>query len=182
MEAGGQKRSQMLSRVFAVVRSLIYAAAFVLLWWWVIAALRPLDNGIPLAVPEWLRFAGFAIVVFGGLLGLSCVLTFALIGRGTPAPFDAPQEFVAVGPYRYVRNPMYVGAVAVIIGAGLILRSPAALAVAVLFVVLAHLFVVLYEEPTLERRFGDSYSQYKEMVHRWLPRAPRDLAGRARRK
>ncbi|MGH9382006.1 MAG: methyltransferase family protein [Thermoanaerobaculia bacterium] len=161
----------MFSRVFAAARGLVYASAFVAIWWWVVVAVRPLDRGIPLAIPAWARYGGFVLVAFGGVLVLSCVLAFALVGRGTPAPFDAPREFVAVGPYRVVRNPMYVGALAVIVGVGLILRSPAALAVAVLFVVLAHLFAVFYEEPTLERRFGESYRTYKESVNRWLPRA-----------
>jgi protein-S-isoprenylcysteine O-methyltransferase Ste14 len=98
------------------------------------------------------------------------VAAFALVGKGTPAPFDPPRQFVAVGPYRWVRNPMYLGAVAVICGAGLWLRSIAALGVALLFVLLAHAFVLLYEEPSLEHRFGESYLRYKEAVGRWLPR------------
>lgn len=163
----------MFTRIFAAVRGLVYAAAFVLIWWWVVVAVRPLDRGTPFAIPEWIRYGGVALVALGGLLELSCVLAFALAGRGTPAPFDAPRKFVAVGPYRYVRNPMYLGAVAVIIGVGLVLRSPAALAVAVFFVVLAHSFLVFYEEPSLDRRFGESYQRYKESVHRWLPRVPR---------
>jgi protein-S-isoprenylcysteine O-methyltransferase Ste14 len=67
---------------------------------------------------------------------------------------------------------MYLGAVAVIAGASLVLRSSAAIGVALLFIALAHLFVRLYEEPTLEARFGDSYRAYAASVHRWLPRRP----------
>ncbi len=68
---------------------------------------------------------------------------------------------------------MYLGAVAVIVGVGLMLRSPSALAVSLLFIVLAHVFVLLYEEPTLEERFGESYLRYKKSVNRWLPRSPK---------
>jgi protein-S-isoprenylcysteine O-methyltransferase Ste14 len=153
------------------LRSLVYASAFVLLWWWVVAAARPLDARLPFRFPEWAGVPGLGIALLGASIALWCIGAFTFVGRGTPAPFDAPREFVAVGPYRYVRNPMYLGAAAVIVGAGLILRSPAAAGVAVFFLALAHLFVLAYEEPTLERRFGESYRRYRASVNRWLPRS-----------
>lgn len=156
--------------MLALIRGLAYSSGFVLLWWWAIASVRPLDTRLGFSVPPWLQPVGGALVVLGAVLALTCVASFALVGKGTPAPFDAPREFVAAGPYRYVRNPMYIGALAVILGFGLILRSPGALAVAVVFAVLAHSFVVLYEEPSLERRFGAAYRKYKATVNRWWPR------------
>ncbi len=162
----------MVIRLFAAVRGLVYASGFVLLWWWVVASVRPLDARMALSVSEWVQVPGLVIAIFGAAVALWCIGTFALVGRGTPAPFDAPREFVAVGPYRYVRNPMYLGAAAVILGAGLMHRSPSAVAVALFFVALAHVFVRLYEEPTLEQRFGESYLRYKTSVNRWLPRSP----------
>jgi len=162
----------MSSRLFAAARGLLYASGFVLLWWWVVDAARPLDRRLAFSLPEWLWAPGLVLAACGAALALCCVGTFALAGKGTPAPFDPPREFVAVGPYRYVRNPMYLGAVGVILGAGLTLRSPSALGVAVCFLALAHLLVVLYEEPSLERRFGPSYLQYTASVRRWLPRLP----------
>jgi protein-S-isoprenylcysteine O-methyltransferase Ste14 len=80
--------------------------------------------------------------------------------------------FVAMGPYRYVRNPMYVGAILALLGGGLIVRSVSVLLLAVVFWTLAHLLVLLNEEPSLERRFGESYLRYKQRVHRWLPSVP----------
>jgi protein-S-isoprenylcysteine O-methyltransferase Ste14 len=160
----------MLTRLFAALRGFIYATAFVFTWWWVVAFMRPLDVRFGFSMPEWLRIPGIVIAILGALISLSCISVFAFFGKGTPAPFDAPREFVAVGPYKFVRNPMYLGAVLVIIGAGLILRSPSALGVAVFFVLLAHIFVLIYEEPTLERKFGNTYIDYKQSVHRWLPR------------
>jgi protein-S-isoprenylcysteine O-methyltransferase Ste14 len=157
-------------RLFAAFRGIVYASAFVLLWWWVVSLVRPYDVRVALSIPEWVRVPGVAIAIFGAAIDLWCIGAFALVGKGTPAPFDAPREFVAVGPYRYVRNPMYLGAAAVIIGIGLMLRSPSAIAVALFFVTLAHIFVLLYEEPALERRFGKTYLQYKASVNRWLPR------------
>jgi len=160
----------MFRGAFPALRGLLYAGGFVLLWWWIVTWVRPLDSGLAVSLPAWLRGFGLAIVVPGALLALWCVVTFALVGRGTPAPFDAPRDFVAVGPYRFVRNPMYLGGLAVITGIGLMLESVAVLAVAGLFAAFAHAFVLLYEEPTLERRFGESYRRYRSAVNRWLPR------------
>jgi protein-S-isoprenylcysteine O-methyltransferase Ste14 len=159
----------MLIKLFAALRGFIYASGFVFTWWWIVVLTRPLDMRFGFSLPEWLRIPGMIFVIFGALIALSCISAFAFIGKGTPAPFDAPREFVALGPYRYLRNPMYLGAVLVIIGAAFILRSPSALGVAVFFTILAHLFVLVYEEPTLEQKFGNSYLDYKTRVHRWLP-------------
>jgi protein-S-isoprenylcysteine O-methyltransferase Ste14 len=158
------------ARFFLALRSAVWAAAFALLWGWLVAAVRPFDDRMPFAVPDWARPLGVAVGFAGVLLTLWCVITFATRGRGTPAPFDPPREFVAAGPYRYVRNPMYIGGFGVLLGAGLILRSPAIVALSALFLLVFHLFVLVYEEPSLAHRFGDSYRDYKATVRRWLPR------------
>src|SRR5262245_475442 len=101
----------MANRLFAAIRGLVYASGFVLVWWWVVTIARPMDARISFSIPDWLRVPGVVLVVLGLALALWCVGAFAVFGRGTPAPFDAPREFVAAGPYRYVRNPMYVGAI-----------------------------------------------------------------------
>ena len=159
----------MFTRVFAALRGMIYASGFVVVWWWVVAFMRPLDARFGFSIPDWLRVPGIIISILGALIALSCISVFAFFGKGTPAPFDAPREFVAVGPYKYVRNPMYLGALLLIIGVAFIMRSPSALAVAVFFALLAHIFVLIYEEPTLEHKFGRSYIEYKKSVRRWLP-------------
>ncbi len=79
---------------------------------------------------------------------------------------------MAAGPYRFVRNPMYLGALGMLTGFGLWHRSPAILLFTVLAALLVHLFVVLFEEPDLSRRFGASYRGYCSSVRRWLPRWP----------
>ena len=162
--------SESLVRGFAAVRGLLYAVGFVLLWWWLAIAVRPLDGRLPFRPPPALQPLGLAVAILGALLTLSCVVVFATRGRGTPAPFDAPRAFVPSGPYRFVRNPMYLGAAAVIAGAGLLVRSAAVVALAVGFLLFFHAFVLLYEEPTLRARFGASYEEYTRTVHRWLPR------------
>jgi protein-S-isoprenylcysteine O-methyltransferase Ste14 len=162
-----------LSKSFVVLRGLLYALGFVFLWAWLGASVRPLDSRLPLAIPPWLRPVGFVLAPAGVLLAALCIAAFVTRGRGTPAPFDPPRTFVASGPYRYVRNPMYLGAAAAILGAGLALSSPSIVLLAVAFLLVAHLFVVFYEEPALASRFGDSYLRYKSSVHRWLIRNPR---------
>ena len=115
------------------------------------------------------EIAGLVLVVLGGALALWCILTFALVGKGTPAPFDPPRKLVAAGPYRWVRNPMYVGAGATLAGAALFYQSAALVAFAAGFLLVTHLFVVFYEEPTLERTFGAQYADYRNAVPRWMP-------------
>lgn len=159
--------------MLVILRAAVYASAFVLLWAWLAASVQPLDARLPFSVPAWARLLGWTLALAGALLALWCISTFAARGRGTPAPFDPPREFVAAGPYRYVRNPMYIGGFGVLLGAGLIVRSPSIVGLAFLFLLLTHLLVLLYEEPALTGRFGDPYVHYKSSVRRWLPRAPR---------
>jgi protein-S-isoprenylcysteine O-methyltransferase Ste14 len=161
-----------LSKTFVVVRGLVYSAAFVFLWAWLAASIRRFDSRLLLGIPAWLQPMGWLLALAGALLAATCIGTFVTRGRGTPAPFDPPREFVASGPYRYVRNPMYVGAAGVILGAGLILSSPSIVLLTLLFLAIMHLFVVLHEEQALAMRFGDSYLRYKSSVHRWLVRRP----------
>lgn len=170
--------STLLSKAFTILRGLIYSAAFIWLWAWLAIEVRAFDARLPVAPPLWLRPLGFGLAALGGLLALTCIATFVTRGRGTPAPFDPPREFVASGPYRYVRNPMYVGGAAVIFGAGLAVSSPSIVLLAVGFLLLMHLFVIVHEEPTLTAKFGPSYDAYRASVHRWLIRKPRRDAAR----
>jgi protein-S-isoprenylcysteine O-methyltransferase Ste14 len=158
-----------LTRLFVVIRGAFFATAFVALWGWLAIAARRLDRRWPVTPPEWLRIPGMLVAVAGAALAAWCVALFVTRGRGTPAPFDPPLEFVAVGPYRFVRNPMYLGGFGLLLGAGLVLSSPSIIALAFVFLLLAHLLVVLYEEHALAARFGDSYGRYRSRVRRWLP-------------
>lgn len=106
-----------------------------------------------------------------------CAWDFAFAGRGTPAPFDPPKILVARGLYRFVRNPMYVSILMVLLGESLLLKSLLLLRYAAIWLVIVHVFVLLYEEPTLRRKFGASYEQYCKDVGRWIPR-PRRRGGR----
>src|SRR6266850_6648484 len=150
----------------ALVRALIYATLFISLVLVFLPArvlewsgvTRPSEFGVALLL-------GNVLVAAGVTLALMCVLTLAIRGRGTPAPFDPPRQLVVRGPYRRVRNPMYIGAGVALLGAALRYRSAALFAYAAIFFIAMHLFVVVYEEPTLRRTFGADYEEYCRRVH-----------------
>lgn len=159
-------------RILIVVRSAVIATLFVGLWVWLALLVQRFDPMIGAAPPARLRPLGWVFLAAGAALGAACVWLFVTVGRGTPAPFDPPTVFVAIGPYRYVRNPMYISAVLSIAGGGLLARSFSILALAAVFGLLSHCMVLFYEEPALERRFGGSFTEYKRHVNRWWPRLP----------
>ncbi len=158
-----------MKTLFLALRSVIYMTGFLLLWGWIALRVRAFDQRLGLSLPAAAEIPGAILVVLGAILGLACAGAFISRGQGTPAIFDAPRAFVAIGPYRYVRNPMYIGGLALLIGFGLYERSVSILFLALLCFALVHLFVVFYEEPTLTRRFGSSYQEYLQAVRRWIP-------------
>jgi protein-S-isoprenylcysteine O-methyltransferase Ste14 len=111
------------------------------------------------------------------LLGIGlyfwCAGAFTFIGKGTPAPLDAPKFLVREGPYQWVRNPMYLAVLSVVIGEAMLFHSLLLVGYALLVWMAVHLFVVFVEEPSLRRQFGESYETYLRMVARWLPCSPR---------
>jgi len=150
-----------------VLRSLISVVvlpglAAVLIPWLMVGPPAPPVTGV-----GWF---GLVPLTFGLALFAWCVIIFASRGRGTLAPWDAPRRFVAVGPYRRVRNPMYLGVGLVVLGEAILFRSEALAVYVVVLALVWHAFVVLWEEPSLERTFGDEYRTYRASVPRWLPR------------
>ncbi|MGR3294458.1 MAG: methyltransferase family protein [Candidatus Scalindua sp.] len=142
----------------------------------IIAFLIPL--GILMATRYWavadmgaLRYAGLIPFTLGACISFWCVKDFVVSGKGTPAPFDPPMRLVLQGPYRYARNPMYVGLFLVLIGEAMLYASLFILLYSLFLLAAAHIFVVFYEEPTLIRKFGESYEQYLRSVPRWMPRS-----------
>jgi protein-S-isoprenylcysteine O-methyltransferase Ste14 len=126
-----------------------------------------------------LRWAGALLVLLGAGGYLWCALAFALRGLGTPLILDPPTRFVAVGLYRYTRNPMYASLLIVIGGIGALFRSHQVILYGLGLFCCFHLFVVAYEEGALTRRFGVSYEEYRRRVPRWWPR-PRAPDGSGR--
>lgn len=156
--------------MFVFIRAITYATLFIgLVLVFLPAQLlspalaRPAAIGVP-------QVLGMVVAAGGGVIALWCILSFALVGRGTPAPFDPPRRLVVSGPYAVVRNPMYIGAGLALGGASLLYQSFALLGYAAAFLLVTHLFVVLYEEPTLRRAFGAEYETYCRQVRRWWPR------------
>lgn len=108
--------------------------------------------------------------VLGLALALWSLLAFARFGEGTPAPWDPPARFVAKGPYCHVRNPMILGVFLVLLGEALLLRSVPLFVWFSIFVIANSLYIPFVEETSLERRFGTTYSAYRQGVSRWIPR------------
>ncbi len=114
--------------------------------------------------------AGSLWVVAGIVIGSWCTFEFMVRGSGTPNPLDPPKFLVHRGFYRYVRNPMYVSVAFILVGETLFFRSVALAVYSAVLLIGIHLLVVLYEEPILRRRFGESYEEYCRRVPRWIPR------------
>ena len=144
------------------------AAMFVLVPMWILGA-----SGGPPQVADAARILAFLLLGLGFALMVWCWGSFTLHGRGTPSPFDPPRQLVIRGPYRYVRNPMYIAGVLVIVGEAVLFASLALLVYAAVFWLGAHLLVLMYEERALTRSFDGSYDTYRATVSRWMPhRAP----------
>src|SRR5580698_5038357 len=110
------------------------------------------------------------VIAAGAGLYVWCVWNFAAVGDGTPGLWDAPTRVVATGPYRWVRNPIYIAALLVVAGEAWLFTSLPLLAYAAAMAVCFQVFVVGYEERVLRRRFGRAYAEYQSTVGRWIPR------------
>ncbi len=112
---------------------------------------------------------GLALMFAGTALLAACIVEFARSGHGTLSPADPPKELVVQGLYRFVRNPMYLGVITILIGECLVTRSWSMLEFTGAWIVVVNLFIVGYEEPTLRREFGAPYERYVREVGRWMP-------------
>jgi protein-S-isoprenylcysteine O-methyltransferase Ste14 len=159
--------------------------AFVLLVPGVVAGYVPfliLRGTAPTTPPPTIVLAAAsALILIGAAVLLRCVWDF-FAGGGTLAPVDPPKVLVVRGLYRYTRNPMYNGVLAVLLGEAWLFRSAALLLYAAIFVLTVHLFVVLYEEPALRSQFGEQYLAYRRSVPRWGVTTRPYVAERRRRR
>lgn len=165
--------------LWIALKSLCFMTGFVILAGWLALSVRGFDGYWTISLPEWSAPLGALLMTLGAVMALACVGTLVIRGHGTPAPFDAPSKFVAAGPYRFVRNPMYVGGLNVLLGLGLYLHSPSIVLFAAAWFGFAHLFVTLYEEPNLRPKFGQDYEEYLRTVPRWFPHVGRGPGYRA---
>ncbi len=173
MPHSGMEVSTMAGKISLVVRNVVFTfvvpgTGAILLPWRIL-------RRHPATPTQW---AALVPIALGAALYLWCVWVFASVGRGTPGPWDAPRNLVAVGPYRWVRNPIYIAALAVILGEAWLFLSEPLLVYAGEAAIVCHLFVIEYEERTLRRRFGKDYLAYTRTVNRWIPRRPKAETGR----
>jgi protein-S-isoprenylcysteine O-methyltransferase Ste14 len=146
-----------------------------------VAAPSVLAGLIPWSITRWeflppffdlqaTRAVGILLIV-AGLPGLvDSFARFALQGLGTPAPIAPPKNLVVTGLYRYVRNPMYVAVVAVILGQAILFADSRLITYGGLLWLAFHAFVLAYEEPVLAEKFGAQYEDFRANVPRWIPR------------
>lgn len=162
--------------MFVLIRALVFATLFI---GFVLVYLpAQLLSSAGVARPAgfgFVQFAGMFICAVGAAIALWCILAFAFVGRGTPAPFDPPKKLVMRGPYRFVRNPMYLGAGLALAGAAFFYESIPFWLYTAGFLLVMHLFVILYEEPALRQSFGEEYETYRRHVRRWLPTTGRKV-------
>ena len=151
-----------------VLRTLIFTAVApgfwtVLLPYWMLSRGSNPDMRGAGAVGLLLIVAGVALYFATAFWG------FAVRGKGTPAPIDPPKKLVVEGPYAVVRNPMYWSVLFVMLGEAAVFHSVVLAEWAAGFFIAVNLFVLLYEEPTLKRKFGAEYEEYCLRVPRWVP-------------
>ncbi len=116
------------------------------------------------------KSVGLLILIPGLTLFLYTVFLFKTRGNGTLAPWSPTQKLVITGPYQYCRNPMITGVLFILLGEACIFHSTSILIWATAFILINTIFFILYEEPSLYKRFGDDYLTYKKNVPRWIPR------------
>jgi protein-S-isoprenylcysteine O-methyltransferase Ste14 len=119
--------------------------------------------------PSPVRYLGALPILIGAAIYIWCAWDFTFAGRGTPAPIDPPKELVVRGLYRYVRNPIYIGILLILLGEAFLFASQRLFAYVAVMFMLYFLVVILYEEPTLKHKFGESYRRYCKDVPRWIP-------------
>jgi protein-S-isoprenylcysteine O-methyltransferase Ste14 len=138
---------------------------------WILRTFAERDTRWPPVWWSWLpRSLGVVVTAAGLALLTWCVSLFVRVGKGTLAPWDPTSNLVAVGPYRYTRNPMITGVCTILTGEALTVGSWRLALWALTFIVFNHIHFLLIEEPGLEERFGEPYLEYKQRVPRWIPR------------
>lgn len=120
----------------------------------------------------WYAWPGLLLIISGASMLLWSIYAFARDGKGTLSPADPARRLVIRGLYRFVRNPMYVGVVGVLLGEAVFFASKPLFGYALLVFLIFNLFIRVHEEPYLRREFGAAYEQYCREVGRWLPRFP----------
>ena len=117
---------------------------------------------------HFLQIPGILFFIPGITILINCITRFAFEGRGTLAPIDPTRKLVVGGLYRYSRNPMYIGVMAILAGESLFFQSWNLVLYSILVFIAFNLFIMFVEEPRLRRDFGKEYKEYCQRVRRWL--------------
>jgi protein-S-isoprenylcysteine O-methyltransferase Ste14 len=155
--------------VTVIATILVPSIAAILVPYWILQV----TGGLPPPQVGFIELFSIALAVAGAGMVIWVSATFVVKGDGTPVPIDPPRNFIAEGLYRFVRNPMYFGALLILFAESIFFRSTWILLYAGMLWLALHAFAVLLEEPQLERRFGGAYIEYKSRTPRWVPRRPR---------
>ena len=153
----------LVSAIFAVIAP--GTVAGIVPWWisrWKLQA--------PFLHFHGFRVIGVVLIVVSLPVLLDSFARFALQGLGTPAPVFPTRHLVVTGLYRYVRNPMYVAVIGLIVGQALLLRNRTLLSYGIVVWLCFHAFVLLYEEPVLRKKYAAEYEEFRQNVPRWIPR------------
>jgi protein-S-isoprenylcysteine O-methyltransferase Ste14 len=126
------------------------------------------QHGLTWPFSAWMLVVAVPLVAIGAALALWTVYCFAFIGKGTPNPMAPPRRLVVMGPYRFSRNPMMLGGWVLGLGLALMLRSPSLLVALGLIVIAGLVYVRVFEEPRLRKRFGAAYEEYARAAPRWI--------------
>jgi protein-S-isoprenylcysteine O-methyltransferase Ste14 len=133
---------------------------------WLITRWQLPDYGTAGRIAQWI---GVVLIIAGLIPVVHAFSQFARAG-GTPVPLAPTQRLVITGANRFVRNPMYVGLLVVVLGQALLFGSADLVVYAVVIWIVSASFVHWYEEPTLMRRYGAEYDAYRHNVRAWIPR------------
>ena len=163
--------------MFASFWLLIRNLAMIILFPGTVAVLIPYRLLAPVDLPNlaawsYREYLGVPFCLLGAAILLSGVWSFARIGRGTLAPFDETRKLVIAGLYKYVRNPMYIGVLLILLGETIVFGSKTLLVYSAIVFGFFNIFIIGYEENRLRLRFGAEYRQYCDAVGRWIPGKP----------
>ncbi|MPW24275.1 isoprenylcysteine carboxyl methyltransferase [Alkalibaculum sp. M08DMB] len=113
---------------------------------------------------------GVLVIINGLLVLIWCVRDFYISGRGTLAPWEPPKKLIVIGLYRFVRNPMYIGVLILVLGWSILFSSPLLVLYMFILAISFHIRTVKYEEPYLKEQFKDEWELYRRKVPRWFPK------------
>jgi protein-S-isoprenylcysteine O-methyltransferase Ste14 len=137
----------------------------------IVLILVPLEIEKKISISSISAFLVGIVFISTGIYIMSRTISgFIRIGKGTLAPWSPTKKLIIAGMYRFVRNPMIIGVIIVLIGESIAILSFDILIWAAIFFIINNIYFQIYEEPDLLKKFGDEYWEYKKNVPRWIPR------------